>query len=209
MTMTPTIAPTPIIRIGSMIDVKGRRLHAREPRVLRDRGDLGHVEQRDQVAADEAAGVRFGDRVEVVGDRLDTHARRRLLDSRPLLVERRLVDAVGEALHHQWPIGNGRKDQRRDLRVVAQQVAFRELRPRPEHLPQIRDAEPPAFGELDRPVLARVLEGLELGDYDVKLALVLFGTEGWLLAVCLHFFPLAGPHPRSPRLAHSRRRGGY
>ena len=39
-----------------------RRLHAREPRVLRDRGDLRHVEQRDQRSADErrASGSEIG-----------------------------------------------------------------------------------------------------------------------------------------------------
>ena len=47
-----------VARIEIERDVVGveRRLHAREPRVLRDRGNLRHVEQRDQRPADEAGG---------------------------------------------------------------------------------------------------------------------------------------------------------
>ena len=55
-----------VVRIEIERDVVGleRRLHAREPRVLRDRRNLRHVEQRDQRAADKPPGVRLGDRLD-------------------------------------------------------------------------------------------------------------------------------------------------
>ena len=139
-----------LARIEIERDVVGveRRLHAREPRVLRDRGDLRHVEQRDQRCRRRngcASGSR--DRIDVVAKRLDADARRRLLLARALLVERRPVDAVREALHHQRPIGDGRQQERRDRRVVAQQVALRQLQRRPEHLREVGDAEPFAAGQ--------------------------------------------------------------
>ena len=37
------------------------------------------------------------------------------------------ADAVGEALHHERPIGDARKDERRDLDVVAEQIALGDL----------------------------------------------------------------------------------
>ena len=93
-------------------DVVGveRRLHAREPRVLRDRRKLRHVEQRRQRSADEALRVRLADRVELVGQRLDPHARGRPLFARALLIERLARDAVGKPLHHQRPIVDDRQE---------------------------------------------------------------------------------------------------
>ena len=46
-------------------------------------------------------------------DRLDAHARRHVLGA--MLIERRRGDAVRKPLHHQRPIGDRRKDARRDL----------------------------------------------------------------------------------------------
>ena len=94
-----------------------RRLHAREPRVLRDRGELRHVEQRDERSADEALGAALLDRVEIVGQRFHAHARRRLFLLPALLIERHaVVDAVRKALHDERPIGDDRQDERRDRR---------------------------------------------------------------------------------------------
>ena len=51
-----------------------RRLHAREPRVLRDRRDLRHVQQRRQRSADEALRVRLADRIDFVSVSIRTPA---------------------------------------------------------------------------------------------------------------------------------------
>ena len=106
----------------------------------------------------------FGDRIDARRQRLDAHAGRRLLLARALLVERRAVDAVRKPLHHQRPIGDGGQDERRHLRVVAEQIALGELAVRPEDLREVGDAEPLAVGQLDRAVAAGVLERAQLID---------------------------------------------
>ncbi len=72
-----------------------------------------------------------------------------------MLVERLTIDAVGKALHHQRPLVDDRQDQRRDARVVADQIALGELRPRPEDLLQIGDVERVAVRKLKPPILLR------------------------------------------------------
>ena len=94
--------------------------------------------------------------------RLDAHARRRLLLARALLIERRAVDAVREALHDERPIGDGRQDVGGDRRVVAEQIPLVSFERRPEHLRQVGDAEALAAGQLDRAVRPRVLERAQL-----------------------------------------------
>ena len=124
-------------------DVVGveRRLHAREPRVLRDRGELRHVEQRDERSADESLGAGLVDRIDVGGQHFDAHASRRLFLLLALLIERdRIVDAVRKSLHDERTIGDDGEDERRDGRVVAQQVALGQLELRPEELGQVGDA---------------------------------------------------------------------
>ena len=96
-----------------------QRLHAREPGVLRDGRQLRHVEQRLERPADRAA------RHVVVRQHLDTDAGRHLV-GRAMLVERLAAHAVRIPLHHQGPIRHDRQDERRDLHVVAHQVAFGE-----------------------------------------------------------------------------------
>ena len=65
-----------VVRIEIERDVVGleRRLHAREPRVLRDRGNLRHVEQRDERPSDQPSGARLGGRLVLGIELLDTHA---------------------------------------------------------------------------------------------------------------------------------------
>ena len=102
------------------------RLNPREPRILGDRGQLRHVQQRRQVAADDLL-PRFGH-----PDRLDAYTGRDVL--RAMLVEGLRRDAVGIPLHHQGTIRDGRQNERRDLDVIAEQVALGELLFRPEDL---------------------------------------------------------------------------
>ena len=112
-----------------------RRLRAREPRVLRDDRQLDHVEQRRQAAADEA-----GRDVVVDGIALARTPRGTVV-GRAVLVEGVPVDAVGQALHDQRPIAHHRQQERRDLEVVAEQIALGEPQLGPQRLVQIPELE--------------------------------------------------------------------
>ncbi len=81
-----------------------------------------------------------------------------------MLIERLMIDAVGQALHHQRPVGDDRKNQRRDARVVPKQVALGSLALGPEHLVQVGDFERVAVGQLEPAVLPRLLELVQLID---------------------------------------------
>ncbi len=101
----------------------------REPRVHRDRGELRHVEQRLQRCRRSSARRHV-----VVRQRLDAHARRHRV-GRAVLVERpgrRRRWAAASSPAAGWR-RTGRM-QRRDARVVAQQVALGAAALGPEHL---------------------------------------------------------------------------
>ena len=117
-------------------------VHRRKPRVHRDRRELRHVEQRLQRSADQPR------RHVVVRQRLDAHARRHRL-RRAMLIEGRPVDAVRQPLHHERPVVDDRKNERRDLRVEANQVALGLLDLRPEDLVEVGDLERVAVGQLE------------------------------------------------------------
>ena len=87
-----------------------------------------------------------------------------------LLIElHAVVDAVGKALHDERTIGDDRQDERRDGRVVAQQVALGQLELRPERLGEVGDPDSAAIGQGDRPVAARVFELAQLVDDGLHL----------------------------------------
>ena len=133
-------------RVGG-IEIEGgvirvvRRLRAREPRVLGNGGELRHLEQRLQRSTDELRLAPLGDLV---------------------LVERLTADTVGEALHHQWAIGDTGQDERRDLDVVAKQIAFGDPQIFPERLCQVGHLDAVAVGQDELAVLPRRFEGVEL-----------------------------------------------
>ena len=129
-------------------------LHAREPRILRDRGELRRVEQRLQVAADDLRPL-FDD-----ADDGGADAGRHL--GRAMLIERL-------ARRRRWEIASSpaadrhrRQHERRDLDVVAEQVALRQLLLRPEDLVQVGDLQAVAVGQLEDAVLACLFERREL-----------------------------------------------
>ena len=112
------------IEIDRRVVLRQRIGHARKPRVLRDRRDLRHVQERRQRSADQPiARALFADRLDLVRQDFAPDARRRRIRM-ALLIERRLVDAVRKPLHDHRPIGDGRQQQRRHLHVVAEQLAF-------------------------------------------------------------------------------------
>src|SRR5262249_808790 len=130
------------------------RVHTREPRVLRDCSELGHVEQRHQVAADQLSpALRHRDVFEsyTVG-----------YVSCAVLIKRFRVDAVRVSLHHQWAVGNGGKDVRRDLHVVAKQVAFRQLLARPEDLVKVGYGDAASASPFQHAVASAVFESAKL-----------------------------------------------
>ena len=95
-------------------------------------------------------------------DLLDPDALRDILDA--MLVERLGGDAVRKALHHERAVGHRRQDVRRDLRVVAEQIAFGQLLLRPEHLVQVGHREPLAARQFERAVAPGVFERAEVID---------------------------------------------
>jgi hypothetical protein len=88
-------------------------------------------------------------------------------------------DAVRKALHDERPIGHRRQNERRDLRVVAEEIAFRQLLLRPEDLVQITDRQPPPTRQLEHAVFARVLEGAQLLDDSPGLAAGCSRLSAW------------------------------
>ena len=81
-----------------------------------------------------------------------------------MLIERLGGDAVRKALHHERAVGHRRQDERRDLRVVAEQVALGQLLLRPEHLVQVGHRKPLAARQVERAVAPCVFERAELID---------------------------------------------
>ena len=117
------------------------RLHAREPRVLRDRRELRHVEQRRQRSADQPiARPLLVDRLDV--RRAAPRAARpaaALPDAaagRTPACRRRSETASSRAADRRPPAGCSGDT----VDVVAQQVALRDPQLRPEHLREIGDA---------------------------------------------------------------------
>ena len=127
-----------------------RVVHARKPRILRDCRELRHVQQRLQVAPDDLRPL-FN-----AAHDLSAHAGGHLRGA--VLIERRCRDAVGEALHDQRPIGDGRQHEGRGADVIAEEIALRQLLLRPENLMQVRDAQPVATGEREHTVAAGLLQ---------------------------------------------------
>src|SRR5262252_2839779 len=79
-----------------------------------------------------------------------------------MLIELRSVDAVWKSLHHERPVLDGRQDERRDLRVVAHQIALGHLEVRPEDLVQVADLEVEVARERDHSLPSRLLEKAQL-----------------------------------------------
>ncbi len=132
------------------------RLDAREPGVLRNRAELHCVQQgRERTANQVGPGFRFR------GDVLDADAWG-VFVGRPVLIERLRIDAVRIAFHHQGAIRQRRQDEGRHANVMAEQVAFRELQLRPEHLAEAADLQAVAGRQLQRAVAALALDGVDL-----------------------------------------------
>ena len=131
------------------------RRDPREPGILRDGGQLRHVQQRLQVAADEPR------RHIVAGHRLHADVRRHGV-RRAVLVEGWRGDAIRQPLHRQRPVLHRRQDVGRGLDVVAEELAFRELLFRPEDLAEIGDAQLIAVGEIEDPIAAGCFEVAQL-----------------------------------------------
>jgi hypothetical protein len=126
--------------------------------VQRDRPELHEVEQRRQVAADEA---RRGD----PGLRLDLrHPYTLRILGRVLLEERRPVDSFRVALEGERPVGEDWEKHRRDLRVVAHDVALRDAVTREVRLVEAGDLKRPAVLEGDGAIAAVALDRRELVD---------------------------------------------
>src|SRR5262245_16397713 len=79
-----------------------------------------------------------------------------------MLIELRRVDAVWKSLHHEGPVRDGRQDERRDLCVVADQIALGQLEVRPEDLVQVADPEVEVSRERDHGLASGVLEKAQL-----------------------------------------------
>ena len=135
------VAPSPGSRSIAVWSWRQRIGDAREPRILRNRRQLRHVEERRQRSADQPiAWALLVGRLDVSGQHFAAHARRAAFRV-PLLVERGPVDAVRKPLHHQRPVVDAGQQERRRLHVVADQLALGDAELRPEHLRQIRDAQ--------------------------------------------------------------------
>ena len=111
-------------------------LHTRVPGIDRDGAELHDVEERCQVTADEAA-LRLE---AVVGDRLDAHARRRIVGC-SLLIERHSADAIRKPLHDQRAIGYRGQQVRRHAGVIRHQIALRVASLREKTLVEIGNLE--------------------------------------------------------------------
>src|SRR5215510_12430755 len=92
------------------------------PGVDRDRTKLHHIEQRGEITPDDF--VLRGH--SLVGNRFHPHAVRDVL-RRALLIERFALHAVREAFHYERPIGDGRQNVGRHVRIVAQEVTLGRL----------------------------------------------------------------------------------
>ena len=170
-----------------------QRLHAREPRILRDGRQLRQVQQRLERSAYRTA------RHVVVGQHLDAHAGRHLV-GRAMLVKRLAADAVWIALHDEGTVRHHRQDEGRDLHVVPHQVALGETLAGPEDLVEVADLQRVAIGQRERGLgLALGFDTVELVDDELKVrgdaAELKFSPPG-----CLVLDVLASLRPRASRL---------
>ena len=121
------------------------------PHVERDRAEVRDVAQALAVVHDEVVDVAPGVlRVHALGP----DPRGNPLGS-VLLEEGLALDAVGVARQHERPVLQVRQHERRDARVVLEEVPLRVPLVRPEHLVQVRELERPV--RRPRPLPARVL----------------------------------------------------
>ncbi len=103
--------------------------------MLRDRGQLCRVEQRVQVAADHALRGLAID-IQRDGPHGLGHGARH-----PLLVEHLAGYAIGVTFERERAVAHHRQDGRGHRHVVAEQLALRDSRVRPEDLVQVAELQ--------------------------------------------------------------------